>query len=257
MATSLGQYCLYVTDLERSVAFYEGLGLTCTSRTEIDEAFEAIMRRPDHGSSLQLAQRKDGMWERGNAFWKLYINTRDVQSLFDTAVGLGATVESKPERLDRWPVTVAFVHDPDGLLVELVERDPWPDTDPADGAWLGQYCLNVTDIGKSIAFFELLGLDCTSRTEIAQAFEAILESPGTGSRFQLAQQKDQDVPIEMGLVWKLYVNTDDCAGLHQKVIDAGYPSILPPTKLDRWPVTVAFVGAPDGYQIELVQRDAG
>jgi hypothetical protein len=25
-------------------------------------------------------------------------------------------------------------------------------------------------------------------------------------------------------------------------------------RLDRWPVTIAFVGDPDGYQVELVQR---
>jgi hypothetical protein len=27
-------------------------------------------------------------------------------------------------------------------------------------------------------------------------------------------------------------------------------------RLDRWPVTIAFVGDPDGYQVELVQRHA-
>ena len=43
MASSLGQYCINVTDLERSVAFYEALGLENTSRTEIPQAFEAIV----------------------------------------------------------------------------------------------------------------------------------------------------------------------------------------------------------------------
>ena len=38
MKSWLGQYCLNVTDLERSVAFYASLGLTCTSRTEIEQA---------------------------------------------------------------------------------------------------------------------------------------------------------------------------------------------------------------------------
>ena len=33
----------------------------------------------------------------------------------------GATVESKPERLDRWPVTVAFVRD----LVNGLTRPAW------------------------------------------------------------------------------------------------------------------------------------
>jgi hypothetical protein len=32
---------------------------------------------------------------------------------------------------------------------------------------------------------------------------------------------------------------------------------MEPTRLDRWPVTMAYVEAPDGYLVELVQRDAG
>ena len=29
---------------------------------------------------------------------------------------------------------------------------------------------------------------------------------------------------------------------------------MTPTRLDRWPVTVAFVNDPDGYSVELVER---
>ena len=137
---------------------------------------------------------------------------------FQTAVAQGATVESEPQRMERWPVSIAFVRDPDGYLVEFVTRHPWPDGVPANGPWLGQYCINVTDIEASIEFFELMGLDCTSRTEIEHAHEAILENPEKGSKLQLAQQLDQDGPIRMGSMWKLYVNTDDCKGLHDAAV---------------------------------------
>lgn len=255
MVASLGQYCLNVSDLDRSVAFYEGLGLTCTSRTEIPQAYEAILQHPKHGSLMQLAKQREGAWSAGNAFWKLYINTHDCQALYDRALALGAASELAPQKQDRWPVTIAFVRDPDGLLVEFVERDPWPADAPGDAPWLGQYCLNVSDLDASVRFWELLGLQCTSRTEIPQAYEAILEQPGTGSLLQLAQQKEEGWTIDMGLVWKLYVNTDDCAGLHKTATEAGYGSVMEPTRLDRWPVTIAFITDPDGYQIELVQRD--
>jgi lactoylglutathione lyase len=252
----LGQFCLNVADLDRSVAFYEALGLTCTSRTEIPQAFEAIVERPAAGSTLQLALQKDdeGPIGHGTAFWKLYVDTTDVAGLFDAAITAGAVVESPPERLDRWPVTVAFVRDPDGYLVELVQRDPWPDTAPADGAWLGQFCINVTNLERAIGFYEMLGLTCTSRTEIPHAHEAIVEHPDRGSKLQLAQQVDQDGPVDMGSLWKLYVNTDDCVGLHEQAVNAGHVSVGDPVRLDEWPVTVAFVADPDGYQIEIVQR---
>ncbi|HZM32676.1 MAG TPA: VOC family protein [Acidimicrobiales bacterium] len=258
MISSLGQYCLNVTDLESSVAFYTALGLDNTSRTEIPQAFEAIVANPGGGSRLQLAQQKDqdGPLDLGTAFWKLYVNTHDVAATFARAREAGATVEAAPERLDRWPVTIAFVRDPDGYLVELVERHPWPDAAPGS-PWLGQYCLNVTDIETTLAFYELLGLTCTSRTEIPHAHEAIVENPEAGGKLQLAQQFDQDGPVLMGSMWKLYVDTDDCAGLHQRAVDAGHPSLVAPMRLDRWPVTIAFVGDPDGYQVEFVQRHAG
>jgi len=256
MDSWLGQYCINVTDLERSVAFYTGLGLTNTSRTEIPQALEAIVEHPSGGSKLQLAQQKEPAepFQIGTGFWKLYVNTRDIATTHDAALAAGATVESEPQRLEQWPVTIAFVRDPDGYLVELVERHPWPDDLPADAPWLGQYCLNVTDMEATLAFYETLGLECTSRTEIPHASEAIVERPGRGSKLQLAQQKDQDGPIQMGSMWKLYVHTDDCDGLHQAAVSAGHPSVLAPMFLDRWNTTIAFVSDPDGYQVELVQR---
>jgi lactoylglutathione lyase len=255
MTVTVGAYCINVRDLETSVAFYCALGLRNDSRTEIEDAYEAIMAHPSTGSRLQLAQQKHTPFQAGNAFWKLYVNTPDIADTFARAVAAGATVEAAPEKLDRWPVTVAFVRDPDGYLVEIVQRHPWPDTDPTDATWLGQYCINVTDIDATIAFYELLGLQCTSRTEISVAIEAILESPDGGGKLQLAQQHDLGGDFDMGSVWKLYVYTDDVEAAHQRAVDAGFPSLMAPLRLDRWPVTVAFVGDPDGYQIELVQRD--
>src|SRR4051812_39393489 len=252
----LGQYCLNVADLERAVGFYTALGLECTSRTEIPQAHEAIIERPGRGSKLQLAQQleQELPLDLGNAFWKLYVNTDDIDVLFAKAVAAGATVESKPERMERWPVTIAFVRDLDGYLVEFVQRHPWNDSgDPGADPWLGQYCLNVSDIDATIAFYELLGLTCTSRTEIPGAREAIVENPDNGGKLQLAQHDDQG-PLRMGTMWKLYVNTNDVQASHDAAVGAGRTSLVPPMRLDRWPVTIAFVSDPDGYQVEFVQR---
>jgi catechol 2,3-dioxygenase-like lactoylglutathione lyase family enzyme len=256
MTSSLGQFCLNVVDLDRAVDFYTAIGLACTSRTEIPQAYEAIVERAGRGSKLQLAQQKEQTQplDLGNAFWKLYVNTDDMDTLFAAVVEAGATVEKKPERLERWPVTVAFVRDLDGYLVELVQRHPWTDAAPSAEPWLGQCCINVTDLESTVAFYELLGLACTSRTQIPGAKEAIVERPGKGSKLQVAQHDERDEPLRMGSMWKLYVNTDDCRGLHDAAVTAGHTSVVAPMRLDRWPVTIAFVADPDGYQVELVQR---
>ena len=122
---------------------------------------------------------------------------------------------------------------------------------------LSQYCINVTDIEKSIEFWDgVIGIPLQSRTEIPNAKEAILQSPHGGSRLQLAQHDDQDGPIDMGTaMWKLYVNTDDVQGLYDTAIAAGCESVMEPTHLDRWPVTMAYLKDFDGYLVEFVEYD--
>lgn len=121
---------------------------------------------------------------------------------------------------------------------------------------VGQYCIYVSDIEASIRFYtELIGLELAGRTEIDDVHEAHLAAAEGGGRLQLAQRYRSGQPIEHGFaLWKTYMNVDDCAGTHDRVVSAGFPSTMPPTRLDRWPVTVAFVEDPDGYLIELIQR---
>lgn len=124
-------------------------------------------------------------------------------------------------------------------------------------SWLAQYCINVSDLDRTVSFYETLGLECTSRTDIQVAKEAILENTAKGGKVQLAQQMSQEGPIDMGTaMWKLYVYTEDCKGLFQQAVDAGYASVTEPVHLERWNTTIAFVADPDNYQVEIVQRHA-
>lgn len=139
---------------------------------------------------------------------------------YRAALDFGCQLVSAPQRTERWPVTIAFVTDLDGYLVEFVQRHPWLDGDTDSTSWVGQYCLNVSDIDSTIVFYELLGFQCSSRTDIPQAKEAIIENPDLGGKLQLAQQ------------------------------------LIEPQRLARWPVTISFLADPDAYQVELVQRHA-
>ena len=49
--------------------------------------------------------------------------------MYKAALDFGSESVSEPARVDRWPVTVGFVKDPDGYLVEFVQRHPWLDGD--------------------------------------------------------------------------------------------------------------------------------
>jgi lactoylglutathione lyase len=123
-------------------------------------------------------------------------------------------------------------------------------------SWLRQFCIHVSDIEATIKFYELMGLECTSRTKITDDIdEAIIENPERGAWLQLAQNKTIK-KIDMGTaVWKLYVYTDDCQAMYDRAMAIGAESVTPPKKIERWPNTLAFIKDPDGYLIEILQRD--
>jgi lactoylglutathione lyase len=124
---------------------------------------------------------------------------------------------------------------------------------------LSQYCIYVSDIDAAIEFWEgTLGIPLVSRTDLGNVVEAILQSPHGGSRLQLAQKLDDATPIDMGnALWKLYVNTDNCQALYDKAMAAGCESVMAPARLDRWPVTMAYIKNADGYLVELVEYHEG
>ncbi|MCA9501724.1 MAG: VOC family protein [Spirochaetaceae bacterium] len=123
MKVSIDQYCINVSDLQRSVDFYEkAIGLRITHRVETPE-FREVILAGESGHRIQLAWHRNqkGPIEHGNGFWKLYLDTDDCEGLYARCMEAGAESVSAPERLEHWPVTAAFVRDPDGYLVEILE----------------------------------------------------------------------------------------------------------------------------------------
>lgn len=126
MGAVLGQYCINVTDIERSIEFWEGvIGIPLVRRTEIPGVHEAVLQAPAGGSRMQLAQHLDhtGPVDMGSAMWKLYVITDDCQALYDKAVAAGAEEVTPPMWLDEFHVTMAYIRDLDGYLVEFVQYE--------------------------------------------------------------------------------------------------------------------------------------
>ncbi len=125
MATTVGQYCIYVADIERSERFYsEIIGLKVQSRTEIPDVHEIVLAADQGGGRLQLAERYEGGQpiDHGFALWKIYMNVDDCVEVHQRAVDAGYTSTMEPQRLERWPVIVGFINDPDGYSIELLQR---------------------------------------------------------------------------------------------------------------------------------------
>ncbi|MCB1687633.1 MAG: VOC family protein [Halioglobus sp.] len=123
---------------------------------------------------------------------------------------------------------------------------------------LGQFCISVTDLERSEDFYtRVLGLDVQQRIEIPEAKEIVLGAEGSDGKLQLAQKTAQQGAIDHGdeALWKFYLYTDDIEGIYQAAMDYGCVSETPPTPLAKWPVTIAMILDPDGYRIEIIQRN--
>ena len=124
MKSSIGNVAIYVSDLERSERFYtDALGFEVLARIETPDVREVLVGTPGEGSQLMLAHRTvDHPTVPPAGIWKVYVATDDVQALYERAVERGATAVEPPRHLERFRVTIGFVADPDGYLIEIGQR---------------------------------------------------------------------------------------------------------------------------------------
>jgi lactoylglutathione lyase len=122
--TSIGNIAIYVSDLERSERFYvDALGLEVLTRIDTPAVREVIVGSSSGGSNLMLAKEtSSGAPVRPDGIWKVFLFTDDVAELQQRAVAGGAQWVADPEHLEHFKVTIAFVKDRDGYLIELGQR---------------------------------------------------------------------------------------------------------------------------------------
>jgi len=123
--TTIGNVAINVSDLERSERFYvDVLGLEVLARIETPDVRELLLGSSEGGSQLMLARHtaQEGPVDAGGGMWKVYLATDDSEGLFRRAVAAGAEPVAEPRHLERFEVTISFVRDPDGHLLELGQR---------------------------------------------------------------------------------------------------------------------------------------
>lgn len=109
----------------------------------------------------------------------------------------------------------------------------------------------VADLERSERFYtEVLGLSVTARIA-APTVDEVIVAGETGSSLMLARAKD-DIPTgPPSGIWKIFVQTDDVHDLYDRAMAAGATSVMVPTRLEQFRVTIAMVTDPDGYIVEL------
>lgn len=119
---------LRVGDLERSIAFYtEILGMKLLRRSE-NKAYRytlAFVGYTDeaHGTVLELTYNwdKDG-YDLGTGFGHLAIGVDDIKTTCAAIAKKGGEVTRQPGPVKGGTTVIAFVKDPDGYAIELIEE---------------------------------------------------------------------------------------------------------------------------------------
>jgi lactoylglutathione lyase len=115
-----------VTDIDRSIRFYTGvLGLTFERRRRIPEnrAEIAFVVDPDSGARIELTRWEDKPTvEAGDQLDHLAFEVADLDAVLADARANGTPIAKEPFQLAGGSGRLAFLLDPDGVWIELIEH---------------------------------------------------------------------------------------------------------------------------------------
>jgi lactoylglutathione lyase len=117
--------CYRVTDPERSIAFYEAVGLEKRRELPIrDEAVNYFLGVPGQESpELELTYNFGvDSYELGTGYGHIALTVEDLDGTLERLAAAGIEPERPPYQVREGGSRICFVRDPDGYRVELIER---------------------------------------------------------------------------------------------------------------------------------------
>jgi lactoylglutathione lyase len=119
--------CYRITDPDRSVAFYEALGLEKRRELPIrQEATNYFLGVPGtDGPELELTynfETPQGGYELGTGYGHIALTVDDLDGTLEELKGQGIEPEREPYTVREGGSRLCFVRDPDGYRIELIEK---------------------------------------------------------------------------------------------------------------------------------------
>jgi lactoylglutathione lyase len=124
MASELIHTCYRIGEIDRSVAFYQALGMDEIGRFPIrDEAINVFMGFPDDGARLELTYNHGvDSYELGTGYNHIALTVDDLDGTLANLSEKGIEPEKPPYRIREGGSRICFVRDPDGYRIELIEK---------------------------------------------------------------------------------------------------------------------------------------
>ena len=118
--------CYRITDIDRSVAFYEALGFEERRRMPIrEEAINVFMGLPGDTDKLELTYNFGvDSYDLGTAYGHIAVGVDDLAATLGRLKEQGIEPEREPYRVREGGSLLCFVRDPDGYRIEIIGRGP-------------------------------------------------------------------------------------------------------------------------------------
>ena len=119
---------LRVGDLQRSIDFYtKVLGMKLLRTSENPEykytlAFVGYGNNPDHAELELTYNWGTDKYEMGTAYGHIAISAEDIYKTCEQVRAAGGNITREPGPVKGGSTVIAFITDPDGYKVELIER---------------------------------------------------------------------------------------------------------------------------------------
>ena len=118
--------CYRITDIERSIAFYEALGMREIGRVPIrEEAINVFLGYPESEAEPRLELTYNfgvDHYELGSGYGHVALGCEDLDATLQRLAALGIEPERPPYSIRAGGSRLCFVRDPDGYRIELIER---------------------------------------------------------------------------------------------------------------------------------------
>jgi lactoylglutathione lyase len=119
-------------------------------------------------------------------------------------------------------------------------------------------CVRVRDPEASMRFYEALGFERRGRLNFETAYNIYMGLPGDGDTLELTVNRGREEPYDIGDGYNhMALVVDDLDALLHKLSAQGIEPERPPYSPGGRPEIgrICFVQDPDGYRIELIDRE--
>jgi lactoylglutathione lyase len=120
-------------------------------------------------------------------------------------------------------------------------------------------CYRILDIDRSVAFYEALGFEERRRVPIRdEATNVFMNLPEDGAepRLELTCNHGRTEPYELGTGYgHIAITTSDLDGTLARLKEQGIEPERPPYSIREGGNRLCFVRDPDGYRIEILERE--